>query len=140
MKDDESALRDLLLHHGFLVVGLHHIQLCLLGIQLSLSLLEIRVGYGQTVLLHCQVGLEGKREKVKPGVVVVGSGRMCVGEVSPGFLWLIKSPQGRKRRDEKKMQDRVKARCIGGWKEEKRSGEGGGEDQIVFSPCPYCTQ
>lgn len=52
-----SKVSDLLLHHGFLVVRLHHIQLRLLGVQLSLSLLKIHVSYGQAVLLHCQVRL-----------------------------------------------------------------------------------
>lgn len=89
---------DLLLRHGFLVVGLHHVQLRLLGVQLSLSLLEICVGYGQTVLLHCQVGLEEKRGQVSLGCCWWwGLGKKWVTErLVQVFLWLMTSPQGRK--------------------------------------------
>lgn len=55
--EEVSKAVDLFLHHGLLILRLYHIQFCLLGIQLSLSLLKVHISYGQTILLHCQVSL-----------------------------------------------------------------------------------
>lgn len=57
---------DLFLHHGLFIFRLYHVQLGLLGIQLSLSLLKVHISYGQTILLHRQVSLRkkgGERER-----------------------------------------------------------------------------
>lgn len=57
----------LLLCHGLFILCLHHIKLCLLGIQLSLGFLQVLHGQDVTILLHYQVGLQGTQDEEEAG-------------------------------------------------------------------------